>query len=93
MIAGSILVLGSAGARPGAGMRRGTIALLGTEPARLLPTFRAAGCFRPLFLRLLVRELAQLGFPVDHDRLAPELLLSHGDLVGLGKGEVWTRDN
>lgn len=49
MIAGSILVFGSCGARPGAGMRRGTLALFGQEPPRLLPTFRAAGRFRPSF--------------------------------------------
>jgi formylmethanofuran dehydrogenase subunit C len=93
MIAGSILVFGSCGARPGAGMRRGTIGLFGTKPTTLLPTFRAAGRFRPLFLRLLFRELVQLGFPVDRGFLAGELLLSHGDLVALGKGEVWMRTN
>ena len=93
MIAGSILVFGSCGIRPGAGMRRGTIGLFGTEPTKLLPTFRPAGRFRPLFLRLLFRELARLGFPVDQGLLATELLLSHGDLVALGKGEVWMRAN
>ncbi len=36
MIAGSILVFGSCGSRPGAGMRRGTIGLFGPEPPRLL---------------------------------------------------------
>ena len=77
--------------RAGAGMRRGTIGLLGREPTRLLPTFRAAGRFRPVFLRLLFRELARLGFPVEHGLLETELLLSHGDLVALGKGEVWMR--
>jgi formylmethanofuran dehydrogenase subunit C len=93
MIAGSILVFGSCGARPGAGMRRGTIGLFGSTPAKLLPTFRAAGRFRPLFLRLLFRELAHLGFRVDQELLASEMLLSHGDLIALGKGEVWTRTN
>ena len=93
MIAGSILVFGTCGARPGAGMRRGTIGIFGAEPTKLLPTFRAAGRFRPLFLRLLFRELAQLGFEVDQRLLASELLLSHGDLIALGKGEVWTRIN
>ena len=63
MIAGSILVFGSCGIRTGAGMRRGTIGLFGPDPTKLLPTFRPAGRFRPLFLRLLFRELAQLGFP------------------------------
>ncbi len=93
MIAGSIVVFGSCGARPGAGMRRGTLGLFGMAPTKLLPTFRAAGRFRPLFLRILFRELAHLGFPVDQGLLATDLLLSHGDLVSLGHGEVWMRTN
>jgi formylmethanofuran dehydrogenase subunit C len=91
MIAGSIVVFGSCGIRPGVGMRRGTIALLGPQPTRLLPTFRYAGHFRPLFLALLFRELDRLGFPADRGLLENELCLSHGDLVALGKGEVWMR--
>ena len=93
MIAGTIVIFGSCGSRPGAGMRRGTIALFGPQPPRLLPTFRSAGSFRPLFLSLLFRELDRLGFPVDHGLLANDLLLAHGDLVALGKGEVWTRSH
>ena len=91
MIAGSILIFGSCGKRPGAGMRRGTIALFGSQLTKLLPTFRLAGRFRPLFLHLLFRELDRLGFPVNHDLLENDLHLSHGDLVALGKGEVWMR--
>jgi formylmethanofuran dehydrogenase subunit C len=91
MIAGSILVFGDCGIRTGAGMRRGTIALFGKSPAKLLPTFRRAGAFRPLFLRLSFRELAWLGFPVDQGLLDDDLSLYHGDLVALGKGEVWMR--
>ena len=91
MIAGSILVFGSPGARPGAGMRRGTLGLFGAEPITLLPTFRPAGRFRPIFLRLLFDELARLNFPVDRSLLEGQLALFHGDLVALGKGEVWMR--
>jgi formylmethanofuran dehydrogenase subunit C len=91
MIAGTILVFGSCGIRTGAGMKRGTIGLLGGEPIKLLPTFRSAGRFRPLFLRLLSRELARLGFQPERGRIESELLLYHGDLVSLGKGEVWMR--
>jgi len=91
MIAGTILVFGAAGIRIGAGMKRGTIALLGGEATKLLPTFRAAGRFRPLFLRLLFRELGRLGFQVDQSLLETDLSLYHGDLVALGKGEVWMR--
>ncbi len=91
MIAGSIVVFGGCGIRIGAGMRRGTIALLGQEPPGLLHTFRKAGCFRPLFLRLLLRELAGAGFQPARFDLEQDLALFHGDLVALGKGEVWMR--
>ncbi len=91
MIAGSILVFGGCGIRTGANMRRGTIALLGPDTPGLLHTFRKAGCFRPLFLRLLLRELARLGFQPALMELEQELALYHGDLVALGKGEVWMR--
>jgi formylmethanofuran dehydrogenase subunit C len=91
MIAGTILVFGGCGIRLGASMRRGTIALLGPDPPGLLHTFRKAGCFHPLFLRLLLRELAGLGFSPARQELEQELALYHGDLVALGKGEVWMR--
>jgi formylmethanofuran dehydrogenase subunit C len=91
MIAGTIVVLGDCGIRTGAAMKRGTIALLGGGPITLLPTFRRAGCFRPLFLRLLASELDRLGFTAGAGLLRAELLLYHGDLVSLGKGEVWLR--
>jgi formylmethanofuran dehydrogenase subunit C len=91
MIAGSILVFGRCGIRIGAGMRRGTIALLGPERPGLLHTFRKAGCFRPLFLRLLLRELVGREFKPARLELEQELMLYHGDLVALGKGEVWMR--
>jgi formylmethanofuran dehydrogenase subunit C len=93
MIAGTILVFGAAGIRIGAGMKRGTIGLFGDEPTKLLPTFRVAGRFRPLFLRLLATELERLGFHIDQSLLDTEPLLYHGDLVALGKGEVWMRAN
>ncbi len=91
MIAGSILVFGKCGVRVGAGMRRGTIGLFGAEPPSLLPTFRPTGAFRPLFLRLLLGELVRLGFPVDEGLIHSDLSLYHGDLIALGKGEVWMR--
>lgn len=92
MIAGTILVLGRCGAIVGAEMRRGTIGLLGPHPPPLLPTFRRAGRFRPLFLRLIIRELERLGFPMPTGLSNAELSLYHGDLLALGKGEVWLWD-
>jgi formylmethanofuran dehydrogenase subunit C len=93
MIAGTILVFGSCGGRPGAEMRRGTIGLFGLHPPRLLPTFRRAGRFRPLFLRLVSREIERLGFPLARAMPEGDLMLYHGDLVSLGKGEIWVRDD
>jgi formylmethanofuran dehydrogenase subunit C len=92
MIAGTILVFGPCGERTGAEMRRGTIGLFGPGPHGLLPTFRPAGRFRPLFFRLIGRELERLGFPVWPGLSVDELTLYHGDLLSLGKGEVWLRD-
>jgi formylmethanofuran dehydrogenase subunit C len=89
MIAGTILVFGTSGIRIGAGMRRGTIGLLGPGPPTMLPTFRKAGCFRPLFLQVLLRELARLGFRSGCLEIVTDLLLYHGDLLAVGKGEVW----
>jgi hypothetical protein len=42
-------------------------------------------------LRLLLRELARLGFRSGDAALEDELVLYHGDLVALGKGEVWMK--
>jgi hypothetical protein len=74
-------------------MRRGTIGLFGQETPRFLPTFRRAGRFRPLFLRLIEREIRRLGFPLVQGLSDDELTLYHGDLLSLGKGEVWIRDH
>jgi formylmethanofuran dehydrogenase subunit C len=91
MIAGTILVLGECGMRPGAGMKRGTLALLGPSSTRLVPTFRYACRFRSPFVRLLLRELTELGFAVDGDLADGDLVLYRGDQLVLGKGEVWMR--
>lgn len=89
MIAGTILVFGSSGIRHGAGMRRGTIGLFGDAgKPDILPTFRYAGRYSPLFLRLYLNRLKELGFDVSgipeaFDRYA-------GDFLELGKGEILT---
>jgi len=87
LLAGTILVFGPCGIRPGASMRRGTIGLFGPQRPPLLPTFRYGCRLRPLFLTLLFRELARLGFPAGQN--APALVdLFHGDLLASGRGEV-----
>jgi formylmethanofuran dehydrogenase subunit C len=88
MIAGTILVFGPAGIRSGAGMRRGTLGLFGDKRPRLLPTFRAGGCDQPLFLQLILRELASLDYPFDRSLVDASFRTHHGDMVTVGRGEI-----
>ena len=91
MLAGTILALGNCGIRPGAGMRRGTIALLGEEMPTLLPTFRYATAFDPLALKMIFRELAQHDFPLSDELQSATFSLHHGDFIEGGRGEIFTR--
>jgi formylmethanofuran dehydrogenase subunit C len=90
LIAGSIFLFGPCGARPGAGMKRGTLAFVGTQP-ELLATFRYACTYRPVFLALYLRRLRDWGFPIDDRFLGGRWRRFCGDQVALGKGEalVW----
>ena len=91
MIAGSLFIFGSCGVRPAAGMRRGTVGLFGATRSPLLPTFRSAGSFRPPIMPLVVRHLRSLGFVVDAALADAEFEVFQGDLVTVGRGEVFTR--
>jgi formylmethanofuran dehydrogenase subunit C len=92
MIAGSIYVFGPSGIRPGAGMRRGTIGLLGAEPTALLPTFRRGCRYAPQFLAMTWRWLSGHGFPVPPELFNSDLVIHHGDLLESGRGEILTRE-
>jgi formylmethanofuran dehydrogenase subunit C len=87
LIAGSVFLFGPCGVRPGAGMKRGTLAFLGPPPA-LLPSFRYACTYLPVFLALYLRRLKEWGLPVDERHLRGRWRRYCGDLVALGKGEV-----
>jgi formylmethanofuran dehydrogenase subunit C len=91
MIAGTVLVFGECGIRPGAGMRRGTLGLFGPNPPKLLPSFRYASTYRPQAIPLMLRTIAGVGFRVDESLLTSEYELYHGDLVALGRGEIFLR--
>jgi formylmethanofuran dehydrogenase subunit C len=91
MIAGTILVLGDSGIRPGAGMKRGTIGLLGPSPPAVLPSFRLACTTRLTILAMILRHLQAAGLGVAEDLLPAEVDLYSGDLVALGKGEIFLR--
>jgi formylmethanofuran dehydrogenase subunit C len=88
MIAGTILVFGECGIRPAPGMRRGTIGLFGSPAPKLLPTFRAGSCDKPLVLQLLFRELRRLDFHFNDALVDANYRMYHGDMVTLGRGEL-----
>ena len=89
MIAGSVFIFGESGIRPGAGMRRGTIGLFSaTNPPDMLPTFRHACTFQPVFLQIYLRELARQGFPVPTACFQAKYHRYLGDFLELGKGEI-----
>jgi formylmethanofuran dehydrogenase subunit C len=93
MIAGSIFIFGENGIRPGAGMRRGTIGLFGsTSIPDMLPTFRHACVYRPVYLQLYLRQLARWGFPVPADCFQASYHRYLGDFLEMGKGEILVRN-
>jgi formylmethanofuran dehydrogenase subunit C len=90
MIAGTVLVFGTTGARAAAGMRRGTLAVLGDAP-RLLNTFRSAGDCKLAFLRIYFTLLRRRGFDVPAQLDDADYRVFTGDLLTVGKGEVLVR--
>lgn len=92
LIAGTIIASGEVGIRHGAGMKRGTIALLSDQSApSLLPTFRDAGPCHPDFLRVYLRHLAALDWPVPDGSLSACYQRYCGDFLETGKGEILIR--
>jgi formylmethanofuran dehydrogenase subunit C len=92
MIAGSVFAFGSVGLRPGAGMKRGTLALFGAAAPELLPSFLPSGRYRPPFATLYLRQLGAWGFPVPDPAFSGTFERYNGDRVEAGQGEVllWT---
>jgi len=91
MIAGSILVFGRLGARAGAGMKRGTIVALGAH-GDLLPTFRYACRYQPVFLRYHLLRLREWGLPISDEHVEGAYRRFQGDITALGKGEILIYD-
>lgn len=92
LIAGSIFTFGPVGLRAGAGMKRGTLAFLGTSPDQalsILPTFVPSGRYRPPFLTVYLRQLKDWGLPVPEAAFSTLLERYNGDLVERGQGEIW----
>jgi formylmethanofuran dehydrogenase subunit C len=89
MIAGTVVVLGRLGIRTGAAMKRGTILAADERPA-LLPTFRLDCTYRPPWIAMYLRHVAELGLAVP-DRLQDGAYRRYsGDLTEVGKGEILT---
>lgn len=88
MVAGTIIVLDKIGKYPGFGMRRGTI-ILAKQPNHIPATFKSCGDLKMQFLRLLFKQLAELGKEYDFfNKYVPEAHRYAGDLSANGKGEL-----
>ena len=72
-------------------MKRGTIVAFGEAP-ELLPTFRFACSYRPVFLQCYLRALEATGL-IESPALADgEFRRYVGDMNSGGRGEVLIRD-
>ena len=72
-------------------MRRGTIGLFGAAAPELLPTFRHASTYQPVFLQIYLRQLAKWSFPVPEECNRASYHRYLGDFLELGKGEILVR--
>ena len=94
MRGGSLVVLGRLAIRAGAAMNRGTIVTYegGAGHPPLLPTFQYDCEYRPVWLRLLLRQLREWSFEVPDPCIGASYRRYSGDFTELGKGEVlvWT---
>ncbi|WP_137391779.1 formylmethanofuran dehydrogenase subunit C [Rhodoligotrophos defluvii] len=89
MIAGTLIVGGKAGPLPGYLMRRGSI-ILGQAPEQLSPSFVGSGQADDVFLKVLLRDLAQKGIEPDLWPAARQWGRFVGDMAVLGRGElIW----
>jgi formylmethanofuran dehydrogenase subunit C len=86
MMGGTLFLCGKVGIRTGAWMSRGTIAAF--KPIGLLPTFQYACAYEPVFLRLLLKQLRELGAPLNEPDWERPVRRYIGDASGLGKGEI-----
>ncbi len=86
MIAGTLLAFGKLGLRPGAGSKRGT--LVAGQVDELLPSYRYACTYAPVYLNLILRHLAGRGVAAPAGWAAGRFRRYCGDLTALGKGEI-----
>jgi formylmethanofuran dehydrogenase subunit C len=87
MIAGTVVVFGTAGRETGLWSKRGSIVALGqiTPP----PTYSYACTYQPMILRLMLTRLsARYGLSVQRKHLTGFYRRYSGDMAELGKGEI-----
>jgi formylmethanofuran dehydrogenase subunit C len=90
-IAGTVVVLGAVGPNPGQWSKRGSIVALGT--VKPIPTYRYACTYRPQYLGLLLKHLAERRrLPLTREHVNGLYRRYSGDLAELGAGEIlaWT---
>ena len=88
MIAGTIVVLGAPGLHCGYAMKRGTI-ILTDYPDNLSPTFQSCGELDLGYLKLLIKQFAQMGQPLSKlNRYSSKAIRYAGDMANKGLGEI-----
>ncbi|RLS42289.1 MAG: hypothetical protein DWH83_06990 [Planctomycetota bacterium] len=87
--AGTVVIGGAVGCQPGLGMRRGSVIALTARPAPPA-SFRRGAAWRPAFIPLLLKRLADAGFGPS---MAAAVTVTawrqwHGDTLAGGRGEL-----
>ena len=91
-LAGTVAVFGTLGKRAGAWSKRGTVIAFGDVEGDVLPTYRRGNLYRPLYIPLLLRFLAQRGLPVTEAHRTGVYRRWTGDVTSLGKGELFIHE-
>ncbi len=86
MLAGTVIVLGRLGMRPGAGMKRGSI--IAMERSEVLPTFTYNSTIQPDFVRFYLLHLRKLGMSIADHFITGQYERWSGDSIELNKGEI-----
>jgi len=89
MIAGTIVIGDQPGEQCGTGMKRGSILVLQPDaPFPLTMNFRLAAVGQPTFVRLYLRHLLSLQFPLPEISIQSHFRIYRGDSLTMGLGEI-----
>jgi formylmethanofuran dehydrogenase subunit C len=93
MQAGTLVVVQGPLHHPGMQMKRGTIVLLESSPVAGCQSHLSAECVtEPVILRLIMKRLTQLGYPVPFDLPKATYRLYSGDHLLTGQGELFVHE-